>query len=469
MSEFAGALPAPTGTSPRPDDVMAQHFAAAIGAGSAGGCSAAWPLDALHPYVFQEGRWTASRPLLEQRYRCYREGVNAPDIWQTNASIEAVMKRMRSEPGVAVAADAFDQDPYLMGVGNGVLNLRTGKVSPGEPGHYVSRFAAVYDPRHEPGRLGRMWIDGLAWALDADTVGWLQSYLGAALLGFVPIKGFLYLRGEGNSGKSTLTTGVLKALGDYATTGSKDLVSTTVGGKERDRFAVKHTLGRRLVVIPEMTGRQELDEGLVKAFTGESSLSVRVMREDAYEAANTASLVLQGNTEAARAAMGDEAFAGRLRIVPFRRRRAGTDDGGMQLFHAMSASEDVHRTVLKWLVRGCLEFQAEGEAPLSDAMRAEADAYADENDPVGVWLRESGVAATLPETGNWPWFSDVRRAYEQWRMDNEGVQDARLLRPAVNAKMLGGALKQAGIEHGTTGGRSRFRLNVEKNSDKPSL
>jgi P4 family phage/plasmid primase-like protien len=476
MTSFADALradvvlPAPPGDAPQPQDTMSQRFAATVGAGRASGSRVVWPLDAPHPYVFHEGRWTASRPLLEQLYRAYREATDASKHWRTNGSIRAVMDRVRSEPGEAVPANVFDTDPYLFGTPTGVLDLRTGKTLPAEPGHMVSMFSrASYDPDYKAGDLGKQWLAGLRWSLDPATVRWLQVYLGAAMLGYPSIKGFLYLQGVGNAGKTTLSAVVKATLGDYAAKAKSDVVANTLG-RHHDAFAMKQVLGKRLVLVDELTGRQELDEGFIKAFTGEADAVVRVMRQDAFEIPLTGSLLLQGNEDAARAAVNDSALVSRMRIVPFMRKREGDRDAGMALLHAMTTSDDVHMTVMKWLMKGCLEFQRNGEAPQSEVMLAAKQRYIDENDPIGVWLRSTGALDNLPGVGHWPFFSEVRRSYSDWRCDNEGVEDPRDLRPQISPKQLASALKAAEVEFGTTGGRPRYRLNLPHTANpKPEL
>ncbi len=53
----------------------------------------------------------------------------AHDLKQINAMIELA----KSEPGMSVSLASFDADPMLLGVNNGVLDLKTGRSRPCRP------------------------------------------------------------------------------------------------------------------------------------------------------------------------------------------------------------------------------------------------------------------------------------------------------------------------------------------------
>src|SRR5439155_6360504 len=58
---------------------------------------------------------------------------------QATPRIEAALRSSRSEPGVAIRADVFDPDPWLLGVQNGVVDLRTGKFREGRREDFITK------------------------------------------------------------------------------------------------------------------------------------------------------------------------------------------------------------------------------------------------------------------------------------------------------------------------------------------
>ena len=59
----------------------------------------------------------------------------------------AMLRLAQSEPGIAVATDAWDADPWLLNVANGTLDLRTGQLQAHQAGRCATKLAPVaYDP-----------------------------------------------------------------------------------------------------------------------------------------------------------------------------------------------------------------------------------------------------------------------------------------------------------------------------------
>ena len=62
-------------------------------------------------------------------------------------NLRAMIEMAKSEPGMTVRLSDFDDDPMLLGVVNGVLDLRTGRPLPISPDVLVSKRCNVaYDP-----------------------------------------------------------------------------------------------------------------------------------------------------------------------------------------------------------------------------------------------------------------------------------------------------------------------------------
>jgi hypothetical protein len=61
--------------------------------------------------------------------------------------LEAMLAQARSESPIADAGDSWDADPWLFGVSNGIVDLRTGRLRPGDPADRVTlHTGVVFDP-----------------------------------------------------------------------------------------------------------------------------------------------------------------------------------------------------------------------------------------------------------------------------------------------------------------------------------
>src|SRR5437773_10259254 len=61
--------------------------------------------------------------------------------------LDAMLLAAEIEPPIADPGDAWDADPFLMGVGNGVVDLRTGELRAGAPDDRITRHTSVpFDP-----------------------------------------------------------------------------------------------------------------------------------------------------------------------------------------------------------------------------------------------------------------------------------------------------------------------------------
>jgi putative DNA primase/helicase len=88
----------------------------------------------------------------------------------------AVEKICRSDPNFAVHQGMLDQDPWLLGTPDGVVDLRTGEICPGQASDLITRQTAV-----APAPPG------------AEAPNW-QAFLDQATLGDRELQGFLQRR-----------------------------------------------------------------------------------------------------------------------------------------------------------------------------------------------------------------------------------------------------------------------------------
>lgn len=115
----------------------------------------------------------------------------------------------------AIEGTEFDKDPWLLGVRNGVIDLRSGGLFPGEPGQLVSKqCSCAYDPDLDTSEWEQFLLD--IYAGDQELVDFMQILLGYGITGFTTEHIFPFLIGRGRNGKSLFINAVVRVLGDYA-------------------------------------------------------------------------------------------------------------------------------------------------------------------------------------------------------------------------------------------------------------
>ena len=183
-------------------------------------------------YVWNQQRW-----LLDARGRVqawaketaraiYVEAANEPDPdrskrlgnhathTQSRRGIESMIAMCASEPGIALLAEELDADPWLFGVLNGTVDLRSGDLRPHRQEELISKIApASYNPAAACPTWFRFLTDALGGSL--GLIGFLRRAVGASLAGVQRDHVLLILYGPGANGKSTFVETLLAMFGDY--------------------------------------------------------------------------------------------------------------------------------------------------------------------------------------------------------------------------------------------------------------
>jgi putative DNA primase/helicase len=180
---------------------------------------------------------------------------------------EQVLKYIKHRPGVAMEGHEWDQIDYLLGVDNGVVDLRTGALRDGRPEDLISKSTgAPYDPKAYSLRFERFLRE--VYVTD-EMVAYMQRAIGSLLVGG-HIKAFLLLLGDTDTGKTTLVTALSDLLGDYAVPlGIKSFAKAKWQGPSnahtRDLMALP---GSRFAYAVESDDQTTLDVARLKAMTG---------------------------------------------------------------------------------------------------------------------------------------------------------------------------------------------------------
>lgn len=309
---------------------------------------------------------------------------------QSAPRLEAMLRLAATEERIAVTADTFDRDPWLLNVLNGTIDLRTGTLLPHDPARHMTKMAPVpYDPAATCPRFLRFLGD--VFQGNADLIRFVQKALGYALSGDVSFQVLFFLHGEGSNGKSTLITVVLHVMGDYAAPAAPDILLSRHG--ERHPTEIADLFGRRLVTCVEVGKGRSFNEALVKWLTGGDRIKARHMRMDFFEFEPTHKIFICANNKP-RVRETDHAFWRRLQLIPFAVKfvdrpagATGESGPGEKDPFLVAKLKAEAAGILRWMVEGCLAMQREGLAPPRD-VEAATTAYRCGEDVLGLFLDE---------------------------------------------------------------------------------
>lgn len=313
----------------------------------------------------------------------------------------------------------WDADPDLLGVPNGVVDLRSGELRDGRPEDRITMQAAV---AFDPAATCPRWEQFVAEILpDLDTANFIHRAIGYALTGHTSEQILLFLLGRGANGKGTLQDVLRRMLGDYGHALAFSVLEETRAGSPSNELAA--LAGRRLVISSETSEGRRLDAGRVKWLTGGDQIRARFLYLESFEFTPTFKFMLAANH---RPVVADDSpgFWRRIRLIPFTKTFAVDPT----LAPALAAELP---GILAWAVRGCLLWRSEGlRAP--EAVLTATEAYRETSDMLGSFLAEAcETGAGLSVAAG-----DLYRQYGSWAA-SQGIGERERLSATAFGRRMG--------------------------------
>ena len=286
-------------------------------------------------------------------------------------------------PPVTSAGNEWDTNLWLLGVPNGVIDLRTGLLRAGRPDDMITMQTEVpYEPATESPLWDRTIKD--IFKHEPELLPYVQRALGYSITGDMREEVFFILTGTGRNGKGTIVNTIVKILGDYADGlkfASLEVKYSSDGGTGASPDMAKlHR--KRLVVASEGSG-SSLNTSLVKQITGRDPMIARFLRENEFRFEPELKLWLTAqNDKRPRVKDDSEGFWSRPHEIKFQQSYKGRED---------LALKDKLMTegpgILAWLVRGCLAWQRDGlQAP--ECVRRAVAEYRRDQEPLADFYSE---------------------------------------------------------------------------------
>jgi putative DNA primase/helicase len=370
----------------------------------------------------------------------------------TYSRIQGALGFLRGWPGVITRASELDNDPWLLNVANGTLDLRTGDLRPHNPGDLCTKVCGVgFDPTADTGA----WERHISMVLPNPNIRReVQRSLGLALVGEHLEERLDLWFGTGQNGKSVTITALLNILGDYAVRAAPDLL---VQSKfDRHPTEVADLQGRRLVFSVEVDQGKRLAEALVKDLTGGDRLKARYMRQDFFEFKPTHSLFLAVNHKPTITGQ-DLGIWRRVRLIPWEVTIPPDQRRPQNEVVADLVADGA--AILRWLLEGLADWQRDHNWTAPE-VQAATQQYKAEQDILGAFLAERCETGPRYSVG----VAELFEAYE--KHCSEAGEDP------VKKTTFGRLLRQRGFDQQRDGhGRDRkwVGLRLRTNADKDSI
>lgn len=310
-----------------------------------------------------------------------RTHAQALAVHRTANRLTAMLNMASSEPEMGIANPGLlDPNPWLLGVRNGVVDLKVGTLRPASPEMLITKQAgARFDRQAECPR----WLQFLGNVFEGDTekITFLQRALGYTLTGLVTEEKLFFMFGHGANGKSVLANVVAGVFGEYAVTVGAELLARN-SGCEGDRFKAKLP-GARLALANEVGISDIWDDQRVKELVSRERVPARQLYSEAFDFMPTHKLWIRGNHQPGVLDSGDGLWR-RIVLIPFKRLFSEDERDPNLEFCLLDEERD---GVLMWMVDGCLAWQR-GGLRMPASIARETSQYRKETDLLGGWLEE---------------------------------------------------------------------------------
>ncbi len=370
--------------------------------------------------IYSEG--TSITNDLKLRDEIAKHSTRSQQLQRLNAMIELV----KSISSMVILSDTLNTDDMLIGVKNGVVDLRTGEFRAGSSADLITQVAPVdFDPNAQCPQfmqfIQETFPECVSQANNHDDqnhvlddqnrqelLDYIHKALGYCLTGRTDQQCLMFGYGTGANGKTTLINVMLELLGnDYAMQTPMDTLMVKNNNNSSNHLArLQHV---RFVASTEVEEGSSMSESLIKQITGGDRIAARFLYKEFIEFTPKFKLFIAGNHKPIIRG-SDEGIWRRIHFIPFEAKiPVHKRDGALQ-----QKLKSELPGILNWLIEGCTKWQQKGLA-LPKLMQDALTEYRDEMDTLGLWINEccktgSGLKMRA---------QDAFQSYRNWANANE--------------------------------------------------
>jgi P4 family phage/plasmid primase-like protien len=311
---------------------------------------------------------------------------------QNIAQIKAMIGLAKSEKGMGETdINKLNADPYLLGVANGVVDLRLGILIPPDPDMVITKQC---NANYLPESQCPQWIDFLNQIFEGNQgmIDSVQLLLGYTFTGSVTEEIMVICHGYGANGKSVMSNVIQQIAGGYGKTGAPSLLKARRDDDSSPRSDIAGLQGSRYVSVNEMQSGDRLDEQVVKMLAGRESISARALYRDHMTYKPSGKVWLKTNHKPV-VKEDDDGIWRRLIVIPFNR-RFSEDERDPNLEEKLLSEAD---GILGWIIQGGVKWHQTGLRLCSD-IKQQSASYRTESDLLGQFIEEEAELNTEAKT-----------------------------------------------------------------------
>ncbi|UVK63883.1 DNA primase/polymerase [Gordonia phage LilyPad] len=240
-----------------------------------------------------------------------------------NKPAEDALKAASTFAGVGVSFTEVDNNPALIGVENGVIELNEDgyKLRAAEKEDLVVTNTGVpFIRRQDMLRVGgnmaeavRLWDDYLQTFIpDPESQAWVQQVLGYCLFGRNSDRKLIFLYGTSSTGKSTMLNAVMHALGEYSSAETMDIFKSEAVNPQ-----VVSAINNRVITLSEADSSKDISADMLKRMTGGDPLKARRLYSNDYVEKVPSFTPVIATNKAPQVDKYDDALKNRVLVIPF--------------------------------------------------------------------------------------------------------------------------------------------------------
>ncbi len=321
-----------------------------------------------------------------------------------NAFIDDAVKLIRRR--TTVGHDTLNPRGLdLINVENGMLDWRTGRLLPHEPGHLSTIRIPV---RYVPGARSEIIERVLREWLPPDAHGLMAEVLGHLLTPTRKHQSAIMLSGDGENGKSTLIN-LMRAL-----LGRSNVSSETLHDLEENRFRVASLFGKLANLCADIDDRSLRFTSVFKKIVGDDSVAAERKHQHPFDFDPFARLIFSANSPPTPGSDRTHAFFRRWVIVPFGNSFADPKRRDRDLLRKITTPEALS-ALLNIALFGLRRLEERGSFELPDSVRAAGETYRRDGDAVHTFLSDE---CRQGGQDDWIATSDLNRRFQVWCREN---------------------------------------------------
>lgn len=347
-------------------------------------------------------------------------------------------------------SEEFDSNLNLLGLENGVIDLKEWVFREGRPEDYITKTTGfelpIGDielpiklsqinnhmqsvlPNYERFKKDLLTFIGQIIPIE-EVRGYTLRFLSKCLSGENRDEGFYIWTGSGGNGKSKLIELAQLVLGEYACGLPVSLITSKRASSNSATPEMERTKGIRLAVMQEPEADENINIGLMKELTGNDKIIARGLYKEPVEFVPQFKLLLMCN-DLPSIPSNDDGTWRRLEVVDFISKFVGEDDYDKldDSRHIYKRDKEMRNKLPAWkliffgiLLEEWMKYDVDG-ITVPPQVNSKTKSYRNANDDVGRWIEQSCIeqdnivdddgVLVAPST-----FEDLFEDFEQWAKD----------------------------------------------------